>query len=147
MKKSGKEMNPYESLDEVLKFLTLSPFSKQQVTAEQMLTILSEKQSITGTPAELAEVLNQLVEDGFVKSELLSGNTVYSITFKGQMLNLKGGYDHLSRDQERLYKLEIAQRDTQKKIYYALIILAAGAAVAAVFYLLRIFNLIPPPHY
>jgi len=143
MKKNGKELNPYESLDEILKFLTVSPFAKQQITAEQLLKLLTEKHSINATPAELSEILNQLIEDGFVKAEQSDGAITYSISFKGQMLNLKGGYDHLSRDQERLYNIEMAHRQTEKKIFYALVILAIGAAIASVFYLLRIFNLIP----
>jgi hypothetical protein len=112
MKKNGIELNPYESLDEVLKFLTISPFAKQQITSEQLLKLLAEKHSIDASPAELPGILNQLVEDGFVKAEPANSVIVYSITFKGQMLNLKGGYDHLSRDQERLYNIETAHRET-----------------------------------
>jgi hypothetical protein len=147
MKKNGKDLNPYESLDEILKFLTISPFAKQQMTAEQLLKLLTEKNSIDATPAELSEIVNQLIEDGFVKADRSDGAVTYSISFKGQMLNLKGGYDHLSRDQERLYHIEIAHQKTEKKIFYMLIILAIGATIASVFYLLRIFNLIPPAVY
>ncbi len=143
MKKNGKDLNPYESLDEILKFLTLSPFAKQQITAEQILKLIAEKYSIDTTPAELSDILNQLIEDGFVKADLSNTVIAYSITVKGQMLNLKGGYEHLSRDEERLYNMEMAHRKTEKKIVYMLIILAIGVAIASVFYLLRIFNLIP----
>jgi len=143
MKKHGQDITPYEALDELLRALSISPSPTKTVTKEQLLKFVTDKNFIEVTANELTMLLEQLVEDGFVKAEIQHNSTEinYSLTLKGQMLNIKGGYKYFSRDQERLYKLEVAQMDTQKKLYYAIVILAIGAIIASVFYILRIFDI------
>jgi len=143
MKKHGQDITPYEALDELLRALSISPSPTKTVTKEQLLKFVTDKNFIEVTANELTMLLEQLVEDGFVKAEIQHNSTEinYSLTLKGQMLNIKGGYKYFSRDQERLYKLEVAQMDTQKKLYYAIVILAIGAIIASAFYILRIFDI------
>jgi len=143
MKKHGQDITPYEALDELLRALSISPSPTKTVTKEQLLKFVTDKNFIEVNANELTMLLEQLVEDGFVKAEIQHNSTEinYSLTLKGQMLNIKGGYKYFSRDQERLYKLEVAQMDTQKKLYYAIVILAIGAIIASVFYILRIFDI------
>jgi len=143
MKKHGQDITPYEALDELLRALSISPSPTKTVTKEQLLKFVTDKNFIEVNANELTMLLEQLVEDGFVKAEIQHNSTEinYSLTLKGQMLNIKGGYKYFSRDQERLYKLEVAQMDTQKKLYYAIVILAIGAIIASAFYILRIFDI------
>ena len=117
------------------------------------LNAIEESKDIAGD--ELLRMLNKLIRDGFVHFEDIPAGyddpftkapikfRRYSISFDGKLFIEQGGYTQqaIRRNAEsiRVETLERFQKATADRMTYLTIILAAGALIAALYYLVELY--------
>lgn len=151
-------LSPIQQLDEVLRFLAISPYAKGIVSDADIHSHINTP-SYKITESDLIKVLKKLVKDEYILCEEITGHYLnvrtlleepykkdtYKITWEGNVfITYEGGYTNriLKKEKETRDLLELNHKTqkTQTRMVTLTWILAVSTAIASCYYLLEIWK-------
>ena len=127
------DKTPFDKIDSILSYICNADQPPYRTFGE-----VYKDNGYENNSKELIEILLKLEKDKYVHTELNSENIKrYYSTFDGRMFLAKSAYKQQKLDEEK-EKNQI--KEIQKIQLYLTIILAIGAAVASVYYLIEIIK-------
>ena len=150
------KLKPIEQLDYLLEFLSNNMHAKPKISLVDILKYTDY--NICDDGAELVQVLNKLIKDGYADFENVNMGVsalsypevdtyirYFFATFEGKFLiSMEGGYQglHLRQHAEsiRLAKLEKLDRANRNAQTWLTVLIAFGTLVAAVYYGIEVWK-------
>jgi hypothetical protein len=142
-----EQLPPFELLDDILALIS----HNLKINKDALKTELDKRSSFSGLhPNFFDEAINKIEKDGYLRIEEIAGTDIptYAITFDGIYFEAAGGYKgHHNRkvaENERLDKLDILQKENVAKLNVLTFVIAAGTAVAALYYIKELLVYLHP---